>query len=348
MNRSYPALRGFAILLVILNHTIHMTTEYAGNLSPAIKTGPISVLLTTLSALGFFAVPIFLFLSGCFFAYAAARDDLRANYRVVWVNLKHVAIPYLIWSAVFYLALWIFHKDGYSPAGYVKNLLVGYPYNFVPLLIFFYLVSPILVRLFRHFGWWLLALIGAYQLFLLVLLNADGLGISIPGFLYYAYPPIIGSPLAQWALYFPLGLLSVPRAAQFQAVFPRLRPLLLLLTALFFGLGLLDAYRLIQMPLFSQFCPVPFIFFCTTLQRSGIPLVRSFELLGKRAYGLYLTNLLVIDLILLGVKAVAPAALAYPLALMPLLFAATLLIPLVVMSALERRVKPIVYRYVFG
>lgn len=348
MNRSYPALRGIAILLVILNHSIHMTILYAGDLNPWIKTGPVGIVLSALSALGFAAVPIFLFLSGSFFAYAASRDDLRANYRVVWVNLKHVAIPYLIWSLVFYASLYVFHDTRYSIAGYIKNLLVGYPYNFVPLLIFFYLVSPLLVRLFRLFGWWLIAFIAIYQLFLLLIVNSKDIGLALPGIMEVAVLPVLGVPLAQWAVYFPLGLISVLRSVQMQSILTRVRWLLVLLTVFLFGLGLLDGLGVIQMPLFRYLVPVPFILFCTTLQRSSIPKVRTLETIGKRAYGLYLTNLLVLDLALLGVQAAFPGALTYPLVLMPLAYAAALFIPMAVMSALERRMKPIVFRYAFG
>src|SRR5690606_13332041 len=153
-----------------------------------------------------------LFLSGCFFAYAASRGDLSANYRVVLVNLKHVAIPYLIWSLIFYAEILIFHGTRFSALEYIKNLLVGYPFNFVPLLIFYYVVSPLLIRLFRRIGWWMIGLIGLYQIFLLVVLHPHQVGLELPGVLRLLAPPVLSLPLSDWALYFPLGLVAVLQA----------------------------------------------------------------------------------------------------------------------------------------
>jgi len=131
MNRSFPALRGVAILLVVLNHTIHMATKYAASANLLNQEPWLHYGLSFLSGLGIFAVPIFLFLSGCFFAYAASRDHrLRSNYKVVWVNVWHVAFPYLIWTLIFYVEIFFLHQERYSLPEYIKNILAGYPFNF--------------------------------------------------------------------------------------------------------------------------------------------------------------------------------------------------------------------------
>lgn len=353
MNRSFPALRGVAILLVILNHTIYMVTEYA---TRAAESGAIAIsaedplfrILSVVSGLGVYAVPIFLFLSGCFFAYAGGRKDLQSDYKIVWTNIKHVGIPYLIWSLIFYLEIFVLHGERSSPGGYIKNLLVGYPFNFVPLLIFCYVISPLIIRAMRRYGIWVLVLIGVYQLFLLAVVSPRDAGFQVPGFLHILAPPVLSKPLAEWGLWFPLGLYMVQiggRGAEFAS---RYRWGLILAVVLFFALGTLDALKVLEAPAIRQITPLPFLLLSAAFQRSSFPAVRSFELLGKRAYGLYLMNLLTLDMSLYAVQAAATGVLAYVLPLLLVMFTLALFIPLLLMTVLERRMKPLFFRYAFG
>jgi len=353
VNRSYPALRGVAILLVLLNHTIHMVTQYAAKAAEAgaAAWSADSVLNRTLSGisgLGVYAVPIFLFLSGCFFAYAGGRKDLRSDYKIVWTNLKHVGIPYLVWSIIFYIEIFALHGERSSPFGYVKNLLVGYPFNFVPLLIFYYIVSPLLIRLLRRYGLATMLLILAYQIFLLGVVNPKDAGFALPGFLRVLAPPILSGPLSAWAIYFPLGMYVVHLGAQAGELAGRFRIVLILAVVGFFALYTLDAFRIIEIPMIRQFTPLPLMLLSPAFQRSAFPAVRSFELLGKRAYGLYLTNLLVLDIALYLLQMAVPGVFTYYWLLLPVMFALALFLPLLTMSIFERRMKPVVFRYAFG
>ena len=67
--------------------------------------------------------------------------------------------------------IFFLNDQKYTLLEYLKNFIVGYPYNFVPLLIFYYLISPILVRLSKKYGLIVIVVIAAYQFFLINLLN---------------------------------------------------------------------------------------------------------------------------------------------------------------------------------
>lgn len=349
MNRSFPALRGLAIFLVVLNHSIDMTSNSARSQGITITATWEQVLLFTLSGLGaIFAVPIFLYLSGAFFAYAASRDNLKSNYKVVWNNVKHVAIPYLIWSILFYIEIFFLHDKRFTLLEYVKYLIVGYPFNFVPLLIFYYLISPLLIRLIRYLGWGLILLIGLYQLLLLNVVYPGILGFEFPGWVDILAPPALLSTLAEWALFFPLGLIYVKKITIQTAFVEKTKWVWAGLTVFLYVLALLDVLEIVSLPLARYIAPVTFILLGSIFKRNAIPYVKQLEMLGKKAYGLYLLNLIVLDILLLMIQSIAPNLFAYYLLLITLLFSLTLLLPLYAMRGLEKLMKPVIFRYVFG
>jgi peptidoglycan/LPS O-acetylase OafA/YrhL len=349
VNRSFPALRGLAIVLVVLNHSIHMTSNSVRSQGVAITATWEQVLLFFFSGLGaIYAVPIFLYLSGAFFAYAASQDNLKANYRVVWNNVKHVAIPYLIWSVIFYIEILLLHDKRFTLLEYVKHLLVGYPFNFVPLLIFYYLVSPLIIRAIRYLGWWVIALIGLYQLVLLNLVNPGILGFEFPAWMSIFSPPVLSSTLAEWAIFFPLGLIYVKRITSQTEFVEKTKWIWAGLTVVLYALALLDVLKVVQVPLARYLAAVPFMLLASIFKRNSFPFVKQFEVLGKKAYGLYLMNLLVLDILLYLLESLIPGVMAYYLLLIPVMFVLALVIPLWIINRFERLHHPVFQRYVFG
>ena len=85
-----------------------------------------------------------------------------------------------------------------------------------------------------------------------------------------------------------------------------------------------------------------------SIQRNWIPGARRLETVGKRSYGLYLTHLIVLDLTLWGIQALAPGLFRFQLLLLPLLFVVALFTPLLAMDGLAHSPRRTVYRYVFG
>lgn len=144
MNRQFPALRGFAILLVVINHSIVLSLQAITQHNlPRTPLWELNFLLT-IKEMGVVAVPIFLFLAGAFMMYAMKDKKIRQNYRLVLPALKNVVFPYIIWSVVFYIFIYFLRAETFSLPGYLKNLIVGYPFNFVPILVFYIIIAPLL------------------------------------------------------------------------------------------------------------------------------------------------------------------------------------------------------------
>jgi peptidoglycan/LPS O-acetylase OafA/YrhL len=347
MNRIFPALRGIAILLVVLNHTIEMGAAYPRSQGLITSTWE-QIILFVLSGLGLIAVPIFLFLSGSFFSYAARQDDLRSNYQIVWVNLKNVLIPYVIWSLAFYLLVSLVHDQTCTPVECAKQLIVGYPYNFIPLLIFYYIVSPILILAIRKWGWIPVMLIGLFQLLLLNILHPGMLGFGFPDWANRLAPPVIATSLADWAIYFPLGLIYARYAPSYLPAARKYKWVLTALFLVFYLIGLLDIMAVVQLPISRYLFPFFFILLAPIIERGSIPYVKTIESIGKRAYGLYFMNLIVLDLLVVFLTATVPGIFNYYILVLVPLFFLALLIPLGIMRMVERIKHPPIYRYVFG
>jgi hypothetical protein len=305
-------------------------------------------LINFLSKLGIFAVPIFLFLSGAFFAYAFSQGSLKTNYKIVWKNLKHIAFPYVIWSMIFYLEILILHNEKYSMLQYVKSLIVGYPYHFVPLLIFFYLVSPLLIRSIRYLGWVVIVSIGFYQLTLLNIVYPGILHFTFPSWMSLLAPPIISTTLADWAIFFPLGLIYGIRFTSLTEFISKTKWVLVSLVVLLFALDLLDMLEGSLLPLSHILASAIFILLATTLNRNRIPYIKQLEVLGKNAFILYLINLLLLDILLILIERFIPGVLAFRLILILLMLFLVLKIPLWILKGLGRFHRPAFQRYIFG
>ena len=236
-------------------------------------------------------------------------------------------------------------RERYTAAGYIKNLLVGYPYHFIPLLLLMYAASPLLVSVGKKHGRLLITAIGAYQLLLLSLVRADVTALKP---LEVLVPLVVGRTMADWAVYFPLGLVY---ALNMRATLPRLEKVKWLLTGatvVLFALGALHWTHVIRLPLASYLSPVPLVLILPVLDRQSIPFVDALENIGKRSYGLYLTHLITLDLVLVAIAGFGRGLFRYPAALLPALFAVALLLPLFVMNSLARSRARVLYRYVMG
>lgn len=341
MNRQYGALSGVAIFLIVLNHAIHFGLQVAPVQGAAFHG------LVVLQALGAFAVPAFLFVSGAFLAYAAR--ELSAAF--VRSSLERILWPYVIWSLIFYAVVAIAAGERYSAAGYVKNLLVGYPYHFVPLLVFWYLATPALVRVGRTHGTLLIVTIAAWQAWLMVLHYPEMFGVQgrLPAWTRSTTPPVIFTSMADWGVYFPLGLVMSLHTAALKPRLERWRWAMVAATALLFGLGLANAFRLVNAPWARLVAPVPLMFVLPVIDRAWIPRFASFEWLGRRSYGIYLSHFVVINLMAIALGPWVPLPAAGALVVYPLFLVAALGFPILLMEAMGRSgAGRRAYRFVFG
>jgi fucose 4-O-acetylase-like acetyltransferase len=340
MNRQYSAMSGAAIVLIVLNHAIHFGLQA----SPA--SGPWPYILTVLQALGGFAVPAFLFISGAFLSYSAGR----LSPEFIKTNLGRLLWPYLIWSLLFYGLVFVVGAERYSVAGYAKNLIVGYPYHFVPLLVFWYLSAPLLVKIGRRHAWPLLVGIAAYQAVLLVGRYPDLFG--VPGLAPWAKlvrVPVLATPMSDWAVFFPLGLVVSMHDRELKPRLMGRRLLMALLTGSLLCLGLLDAFRMVSAPWARFVAPLPLMFVLPVISRDAIPYWRGLEALGKRSYGIYLSHFIVINLAAYAVSALGLAAGIGAVLVYPALLIVAIGVPVLMMDVLTRPVSVRrVYRHLFG
>jgi peptidoglycan/LPS O-acetylase OafA/YrhL len=348
MNRQFGALSGLAILLVVLNHSIRLGLDYPQMWGfPPLPDWEISI-LSVLLALGAFAVPTFLFISGGFVAYAVQGEKARLSGKFLASTMRHILLPYLFWSIVFYMLVYVFFQQSSSLLGYIKKLIVGDPYFFVPLLVFYYLISPLLVIIGRRFGLLLVIGIVIYQLVLLNIVYPGIFGFTFPTPVGYLAPPVLRTTMADWGVYFPMGLVYGLHAKRVLPWLRRFVWVFVALTVLIFGIGLLDAFSVVHAPWAPFICPITLMFVLPVIKRDAIPQIRLFERVGKRSYGIYLTHLIVLNLVLFGMHALTPWLLNIAILYFPVLFILASAIPLWAMEGVARGRTKLVYRYIFG
>ncbi len=357
IGRQFGALSGVAMTLVVLNHAITLGLAGPGLVGETPPAGVWGGLLTILQQLGIvFAVPTFFFISGCFAAYAGQSSNLLQTYKTTLSRLRSIVLPYVLWSSVFYALLAAQQLSGhsypwlqsYSLLDHVKHLIVGYPYHFVPLLVFWYLLSPLLARYGRRYGVWIVLAVPAYQVLLIALHYPVMFGIQLPESLRVLIPPVIGRSLADWAIYFPLGLLYSLHVRSVPAQLQRVKWALLAATVALFIVVCLHELGFIRFPLARILCPVALMGLLPLIRRNAIPLVETFEWIGKCSYGFYLMHLVAINLAIMLMMAVAPAVLGLQAMAQPLLFAVGMGGPALLMAGAARLPIRSVYRYVFG
>ncbi len=348
MNWQNIALSGLAMIFIVLNHTIHLIIEYAAPLGYWQQDNLNYYALWILQALGSFAVPIFLFISGSFVAYAARGEPPKLTRKFLQSGLTHIIMPYLLWSVVFYFVLYINRGTLDSPIQYIKHLLVGYPFHFIPLLVFFYMISPILVPIAKRFSWLLVLGFLLYQLFLLNIKYPGILGLEFPSWTNIFVIPILGDTMAEWGVCFPIGIVFSLNMQKIRPWLSKSKWVIFSGAVISFLLALLDAQGFVSLPLTRFIGPILLLLIIPVIPRNSIPSVRRFEDVGKRSYGIYLTHLIILDLILLTISKFIPTVIQFTLILTPIILLLGLFIPIKLMDYFSKSSLRKFYRYVFG
>ncbi len=341
MNRQYGALRGLAIVLVVLNHSIH----FGLMISPV--GGFWFRFLAFFQSFGLFAVPTFLFISGAFLSFAA--DGLSAKF--LWASFERILCPYLIWSLVFSLLATLSGDVHYSVSGYLKNILVGYPYHFVPLLFFCYLTAPVLVWLVKRDQWvWCWLVIAAYQILLLCLRYPSifGLPFALPGWVNLLKPPVLFQTMADWAIYFPTGLILGLNNSTLRPRLLKLKWISLAAVVILYLLSGLTSVGVLSARWARFVAPLPVVLLLPLIERKRIPLLNFFERVGKQSYGVYLVHFIVIHLMVLFGTRVIPKFQSWPV-VVPTVFIGALMVSLTLAEELKKRGSTVkAHRYIFG
>ena len=348
LSRQFPGLRGIAILLVVLNHAIALSLVAAQEYGARAPSQPAWVILQALRTLGLVAVPIFLFLSGSYLTYAARGKSLGVSYRTILLSLRHILVPYALWSVVFYGLVYLLRNETYSLFGYFKNLLVGYPFEYVPLAVFCYLLAPFIIRAGEKHPGRLIAAVAAYQLFAVCAIKPGLLGFDMPQWARLLTIPGLRTTIALWAVFFPLGVVYSLHSASLTPALRRVGWLLVVGAAVCYGTAVIGSLGAFDPAVPSLLAPVFGVLLLPLIRRETIPAVEVLESIGRRAYGLYLTNLVFLSLALLGIGVGLPWLFSQLLVLVPLIFVLTTLALQALIGAMERTPVPAFRRYVFG
>jgi len=359
MRKQIPVLRGLAILGVVLHHCAHWghhvmfywAHRYRAVESPNFDQfgSPLYWVLLVMKQLPWFAVPAFLFIAGFSLAYALTGRPMGAAYKIVWTRTKFLLWPYLIWSLVIFFGDYL-QGQTYPMLGYVRLLIRGGAvpaYWFIPMLIQFYLLSPLIVR-------WAKARPG------LVLLAAA----TVQGAMYLLcgsalqrfFRPLDGASLA---MYFPVGAVCFLHYKRASQVISRFKWGFLATTAVLAVIMVFERSALLkavmiagaerQFGVLSQHLyALVFILFFISLDNARLPFARALQWLGTRSYGIYLLHFTVIIFVATVTAKFAPALLAHQILFQPLLLLTAIGLPVLFMTGVANSPLRGLYSYLFG
>lgn len=158
MNKRLLSLSGLAILAVIMNHASYSgfialfwwTDRYLLVTVPNFdQMGSLSYYgLVAAQKLAIFSVPAFLFITGMFLSYAAGGSQKKVSWEMIQKRVLNLIPPYLIWSVVYFIVEYIIGRQ-YSLIDYGMQIVMisRSAFFYIPLIILYYLISPLLVPL---------------------------------------------------------------------------------------------------------------------------------------------------------------------------------------------------------
>lgn len=348
MNRQFPALRGFAIFLVVINHSIVLSLQAITQYGLS-RTSPWETyLLLSIKEIGVIAVPIFLFLAGAFMMYSLKDKTIREGYRLILPALKNVVIPYIIWSFIFYLFVFLLKSESYSVSGYLKNIIVGYPFNFVPILVFFIILAPLLAWILKRYSILILIVIILYQLLLVNLRLPGIIGFSFPSWVALLSPPVLGLSLALWGIFYPLGMIYIQFSEKYKRGLNSFVLIIGIASFIAYCLAAINEMGLAKFSLAEWVFPIITLFLLPFIERKKIPFLSFFENLGKRSYGIYLMNLTIIMLLVQATANYFHSIFRIETIFVVIMAALTIFITTKLMGWIERKLSRKIYYFLFG
>jgi len=315
--------------------------------------------LRVLEQLVIFAIPAFIFVSGYFIAFATQRGQNTIGWSVVLNRVKHLVIPYLLWSILILSARWV-EGIQYSPDVYLNYLILGRaadPYYYIPLLVSLYLIAPFLVPLARKYPGRILIVTGVLQLFLLLIRYPQILNISLP-VLEPLYILNRSGFFPTYLFWFCFGMVVGFHLQGFKELLTRFKRGLPMAAILFFCLGMLEWEVLFRLSgqdwigpketlidqLFSASLLLSF------LAHDPFPAALTSRLsdLGGKSFGVYLVHAPVIEYSARLVYHFLPVLLAFQMGFVVLLALLALGVPLLIMAAANRSPGRVAFKYIFG
>lgn len=315
--------------------------------------------LRTVEQLVVFSIPAFLFVSGIFIAVATERSRKAVSWSTVGARIRDLAIPYLLWSVLLIALSFVQYRNLTPRAAFVDLLTGGVDpaYYYVPLLIQFYLLAPIITRFARQR--WLPALIlaGLMQLVVQLLYYPALFNVHV-GVLQ---PLVDVAP--KWffpvrIFWFTLGVVAGFHMKAFERFVRRIRWWAFALVLLLLPLGILE-WELIQdfsgqpwlahrETILDSLFGAAVIFGFLGFKQAAVPYTPQLNELGSKSFGIYLIHSPVMQYASRLLYHVAPWVLASQLLLQPFLIVLGLAVPLTMMAVVSRSPARPYYKYSFG
>jgi peptidoglycan/LPS O-acetylase OafA/YrhL len=308
---------------------------------------PAYYVLIVLRLLLTFAGPAFFFISG-YFVGITSKGQSKFSWGMVYSRIKLLIVPFIIWTIIRYILL----RDLPENVGDILT-----PYHWIPLLIQFYLLSPIIVWLAKRN--WKLMLVAIYLLGTFSSIAAyqsafagessAALEASVPNWFFLFNLPF----------WFPFGVVMGLYLVNFkEQLFRYRRPLLA--AAVIVGILILVEYTVVDWlngpawlgPGFSGFTKFPFSLFLIlaylAYDKSRMPVANEVAEIGTKSLGIYLGNIPFVYVTAVIMYRVTPGLLGYQLIYLAILIVVGLGGPLLLMRAV--RLSPVrhQYRVLFG
>lgn len=299
-----------------------------------------------------FAIPTFLFVGGYFVVMFARGKDLKKKYAAVRTQALRLLPPFLIWTTIHFILQ-------FQPPKSISEVL--HPYYFLPLMLQFYFLAPVLVSICeRASGWkWVLGFSIALHLFLETIRYLPVLGVSAPPLLrgISAATPTWFFP--EHLLWFVMGIVVKMRFAEFKESFLYNRLLWLGLLIVFGVLSIVESEYLAAVRnvewlgvgfngLSREIYSASVLMFFVVNEGLRIPFEKFFSYLGGKSMAVYLTNSPTIYLVASLLFKFTPWVLGSQLIYQFILVGVGLGIPLLIIYVVDHTRLRIYHRFVLG
>jgi len=369
MIRRLLFLNGIAILGVVLFHSsgmgfVAMFAWASRYLPPGAsimdQVGSLSYYgLRMVEQIAIVSIPAFLFVSGNFVAVSAGRDATMLSRKLIYSRIQNLLIPYFLWSVVV-IALNMITGSKFSEISVLIMLLTGGAneiFYFVPLLVQFYLLSPLLIRIARANPLGLLIVCGVIQTFLQllpyhVLFDTQ---LVFVGAVYKLIPKWLFISRIFW---FPLGMVAGLHSPAIKQTLVRLRNWAIAAAIILVPLGILEWETLFRRSgeiwlahretVTDNLYSLAVLISLLALRRIPANITEPFESLGAKSYGIFLTHGIFIEYTAKVIYHAAPALLGYQIALQPVFVFIGLAGPLAIITLIDHSVLRKAYSYLYG
>lgn len=353
-------LNGLAVLCLPLHHAsgygfqamFDWTDRYLAVQVPDYsQVGSLSFyIIVLIQQLDYFALPAFMFASGFFAAIATGGKEPKLKWQVIKTRVFNLFLPFLIWTVIFFI---FFARR--APNN-LDELLDRYYY--IPLLMQFYLIAPLLVSFAKKRPKLMLAAAAFLELGRFTFRYLDKLNIVVPGhdIALFLTPRWLFPMLFFW---FALGMVANFYRQPLTRWMEQAKWKLLAAAVVTLVLSMVEYVLYAQAtgqqwlgPYFGGFArqvyALAFILCFLAFNSTRLPFSGQISELGSKSLGVYLVHSRIMFVVAVLMYQLTPWMLGSQLIYQLVLIIVSLAGSLLIMEAVKKSpVRPI-YRYVFG